>query len=310
VRIFRTRTYLTIVTFALFFLCQSGFAQDVQSARDTQSQAFEVAEGLYVLDKSGCNITVSTGPDGILVIDSGYKGQAEQNRARIASMSPGPIRFLLNTHFHFDHVGGNELFAKEGATIVAHENTRMRMSEEWKGPEILGMKWPTIPPYPENYLATISFKNDLTIHFNNDIVQIRHIPGGHSDSDVIITFQKSNVMHVGDLFLSHSFPIVDIFHGGSVSGYIAGIDQIIGMCDDETAIIPGHGPISDLEGLRTYRDMLIAARDRIDKLMKEGKTLDEVVAADPTEGLLKDGKKSWLPPKIFVYCVYQELLKH
>lgn len=306
----RLNKHLFFVILLSFFIFKPSIAQELQSTQSNEPLAIKLSEGLYVLDKSGCNITVSAGPDGILVIDSGYKGQAEQNRASIASLSPRPIRFLLNTHFHFDHVGGNELFAKEGATIVAHENTRMRMSEEWKSPEILGMKWPTIPPYPKNYLATISFKNDLTIHFNNEIVKICHIPGGHSDNDAIVIFHKSNVIHTGDLYLSHSFPIVDIFHGGSASGYIAGIDQIIGMCDDETTIIPGHGPISDLEGLRTYRDMLIAARDRIDKLMKEGKTLDEVVAADPTAGLFKDGQESWLPPKIFVYCVYQELLRH
>jgi glyoxylase-like metal-dependent hydrolase (beta-lactamase superfamily II) len=309
-RKFRAKKHLFFIILISILILHSGFAQEIQNAQRDEPQAIKVADGLYVLENSGCNITVSSGPDGILVIDSGYNKQAEQNRARIAAISKDPIRFVLNTHFHYDHIGGNKLFADEGGLIVAHENTRMRMSEIWKGPEILGMKWPTIPPYPENYLATLSFKNHLTIHFNDDIVQTKHIAGGHSDSDAIIIFHKSNVIHTGDLYLSHSFPIIDIFHGGSVSGYIAAIDKIIGMCDEETKIIPGHGPISNLEGLCAYRDMLIAARDRIDKLMKEGKTLEDIVAADPTSDLLKDGQKSWLPPKIFVYCVYQELLKH
>jgi glyoxylase-like metal-dependent hydrolase (beta-lactamase superfamily II) len=308
--IFRAKKHLFFVILISLLLFHSGFAQELQSTKSNEPQPIKVAEGLYVLEDSGCNITVSTGPDGTLVIDSGYKSQAEQNKARIAAISPGPIRFIINTHFHYDHVGGNGLFAKEGAIIVAHENARMRMSEEWKGAEILGMTWPTIPPYPKNFIPTLCFKKDLTIHFNNDIVRISHVPGGHSDSDAIIFFRKSHVIHVGDLFLSHSFPIIDIFHGGSVSCYIAGIDRIIGMCDDETTIIPGHGPISDLEDLRSYRNMLILARDRIEKLMEEGKTLEEIVAADPTAGLLKDEQKSWLPPKIFVYCVYQELLEH
>lgn len=309
-RIFKTKSHFGIIAFALLFLCQSGFTQELQSTQSTQPQAIKVAEGLYVLENSGCNITVSVGPDGILVIDTGYNRQAENNRARIAAISKDPIRFVLNTHYHYDHVGGNELFAADGGLIVAHENSRRNMSKEWKIPEILDMKWPTIPPYPENYLATLSYKNHMTLHFNDNIVQAKHIPGGHSDSDAIIIFHKSNVIHTGDLYLSHSFPIIDIFHGGSVSGYIAAIDKIIGMCDEETKIIPGHGPISNLEDLSAYRDMLTAARDRIGKLMKDRKTLEEVVAADPTAGLFKDGQESWLPPKIFIYCVYQELMKH
>lgn len=309
-RFFLTKRYLGIIAFVLLFLCQSGFTQELQISQTTQPQAVKIADGLYVLEESGCNITVLIGPDGILVIDTGYNRQAENNRARIAAISKDPIRFVLNTHYHYDHVGGNGMFAKEGAIIIAHENARMHMTNEWKIPEILDMKWPTIPPYPEDYLATLIFKNHMTIHFNGDIVQTKHIPGGHSDSDAIVIFPKSNVIHTGDLYLSHSFPIIDIFHGGSVSGYITAIDKIIGLCDEETKIIPGHGPISNLEDMRAYRGMLITARDRISKLMKDGKTLEEVVAADPTAGLFKDGQESWLPPKIFVYCVYQELRKH
>ena len=203
-------------------------------------------------------------------------------------------------------LGGNEAFAKDGATIIAHKNTRERMTHEWRVPEMLGIKYPTIPPYPELFLPKISFIDSLTIHFNDETIQAIHIPAGHSDSDIIVYFQKSNILHTGDLYLSNGFPIIDIYYGGSVNGYIAAVDRIIQLCNENTIIIPGHGPLSDRDELIVYRDMLAKARDRITKLMREGQTLEEIVAADPISELFH-GEKSWLSPQLFIACVYTEL---
>jgi glyoxylase-like metal-dependent hydrolase (beta-lactamase superfamily II) len=306
-RISRINHCLALSVLALLLLiCQPGYSQESER---NQPQAIEVSNGLYVLERSGCNITVSAGHDGVLVIDTGYQNQAEKNKVRIVAISEDPIRIIFNTHYHYDHVGGNEALSKNGAIIIAQKNSRKRMSEEWKAPEILGIKWPTIPPYPETFLSRVSFNKSITVHFNDDTVQAIHFPNAHSDSDAIIFFRKANVIHTGDLYLSNGFPIIDITQGGTVSGYIAAVERIIELCDEDTKLIPGHGPISDRMGLQAYRDMLMAAQDRIDELMKEGKTLEEVVAADPTVGLFRGGEKSWLPPKLFIYCVYQELLK-
>lgn len=306
----RIKDCVAFTFLALVILCQSWYAQELQSNRSKQNdqpQAIEVAKGLYVLEESGCNITVSAGPDGLLVVDTGSKEDAQKNRESIIAISKDPIRFIINTHFHFDHVGGNEIFAEEGAILIAHANSRKRMSEEWKVPEIFGMKWPTVPPYPEPFLSQVCLNDSLMLHFNNDTVQAIHLPNGHSGGDVIIIFKEANVIHTGDLYLSNGFPIVDIFHGGSVNGTIAAVDQIIEMCDENTVIIPGHGHLSNREELQAYRDMLVTARDRIVRLVEQGKTLEEVREADPTAGLYKGGEKSWLAPEFYVYCVYQEL---
>lgn len=155
-------------------------------------------------------------------------------------------------------------------------------------------------------LAKISYIDSIAVHFNNDTIEAIHLPAAHTDGDVVIRFRKANIVHTGDLYLSNGFPFIDNDSGGTIAGYLAAVDKIITLCDDKTKVIPGHGAVSDREGLRSYRDMLTAARDRIAKLIREGKTLEEIVAADPTAGLFKGGK-SWLAPKLFVFCVYQDL---
>ncbi len=291
------------IILAVLSFGQLAYPQDLVSAQENFTQ---VTDELYVLKGVSCNVAGFVGQDGVLIIDSGAQNQSAKIIASLKEISGNPARIVINTHYHFDHVGGNEAFAKGGAAIIAHKNTRERMTQEWRVPEMLGIKYPTIPPYPELFLPKISFIDSLTIHFNNETIQAIHIPDGHSDSDTIVYFQKSNVIHTGDLYLSNGFPIIDIHHGGSVNGYIAAVDRIIRLCNENTKIIPGHGPLSDRARLIAYRDMLAQARDRIEILIKEGHTLEEIVAAEPTSGLYHGGK-SWLPPKLFIYCVYHEL---
>jgi cyclase len=177
---------------------------------------------------------------------------------------------------------------------------------EWKPREILGVQWPNLPPYSTPALAKVCYAESLTVYFNGEEIEAIHLPAAHSDGDVVIRFKRANVVHTGDLYLSNGFPIIDLDTGGTISGYLAGIDKIVSLCDDNTVVIPGHGAVSGREGLRSYREMLAAARDRIEELIKKRKTLEEVVAADPTAGLFKGGE-SWIEPKLFVYCVYMDL---
>lgn len=267
-----------------------------------------VSEGIYMLDNFSCNIAVMVGTESLLIIDSGYKGTALKMDSVISTISNLPVKYVLNTHFHYDHLGGNKKLSEDGAVIVAHENTRKRMLSEWDIPEIAGIKYPIIPPYPTEYLPKICFQDSLKIYFNNEIVQGIHFPNSHSDCDVIYYFQKANVIHTGDLFLSNGFCVIDNYCGGTTDGYIIAVDNILKICDEKTVIIPGHGAISNRQGLLDYRDMLAESRTRIATLIKKGKTVDEVIAADPTKDLFKGGQ-SWLPPKLWVYTVYQDLSK-
>lgn len=261
-----------------------------------------------MLNRYGCNIAVMVGQEGLLIIDAGYKENASKVDSVISKISNLPVKYILNTHHHYDHVGGNKKLSKDGAAIVAHENTRQRMLSEWDIPEIAGIKAPVIPQYPEEYLPKICFQDSLMIYFNNENVKCIHFPNGHSDGDVIYFFQKANVIHTGDLFLSNNFPVVILHDGGSSDGSIKDIESILKICDEKTVIIPGHGAISNRQGLQDYLYMFVESRKRIANLIKEGKTVDEVIAADPTKDLFKVGESS-LPPKLFVYTVYQDLSK-
>jgi glyoxylase-like metal-dependent hydrolase (beta-lactamase superfamily II) len=271
-----------------------------------QSSVLEIFNEIYMLDDFGCNIAVSTGHDGVLIIDSGSESSATGLDSLISVLSNSSVRYILNTHFHFDHVGGNKILADNGTIIIAQANTRNRMMTKWNVPVMLGIEYPTIPPYNESFLPKVCFKDSINIHFNNHTIQAIHFPNAHSDCDVIYFFKEANVIHTGDLFLSNGFPIIDIYHGGSINGYINAVSEILELCNDETIIIPGHGSITDRQGLLDYLNLLTDSRDRIVKLISENKSLEDVIKADPIDDLLK-GKKSWLPSKLFVYVVYQEL---
>jgi cyclase len=297
--------YFVILNFCFLSFSNWSFSQNLTN---NSTGILKVSEGIFLLNNYGCNIAVMVGQEGLLIIDTGYEGTSSKVDSVISSISNLQVKYILNTHQHFDHVGGNKKLFEKGAVIVANENTRKIMLSGWKVPEIQGAKFPTILPYTTEYLPKICFKDSLKIFFNNDIVQAIHYPNAHSDCDVIYYFLKANVMHTGDLFFSNGFPIIDIYYGGTIDGLIKAIDNILKICDDQTIIIPGHGAISNRQGLKDYREMLIESKVRIVNLVKEGKTEQEVVEADPTKGLFKRGK-SWLAPSVFVSVVYQELAR-
>ncbi|MBE0673819.1 MAG: MBL fold metallo-hydrolase [Bacteroidales bacterium] len=265
-----------------------------------------IAENIYLLTDYGCNMVVMVGQEGLLIIDTGYKGSALKTDSVISTISNLPVKYVLNTHLHFDHVGGNMKLAEDGAVIIAHENTRKHMLSGWKVPEIQGINYSPVLPYSIEYLPKICFKDSLNIYFNNDVVQAIHYPNAHSDCDVIFYFQNTNVLHAGDLFESNGFPILDVWYGGTIDGYIKALDDILKICNDNTVIISGHGDPSNRQGLQDYRNMLVESRTRISRLIEEGKSVDEVIAADPTKDLYKGGE-SWIPVKLYVATVYEDL---
>ena len=285
----------------LLGICLFGFAQDFDKI---PVKVVRVTENIYMVIGAGGNIGVSAGPDGILLIDSQFSQLLERIKAEIAKINSGPIRIVCNTNWHNDHVGGNELLAKAGALIIAQENTRTRMTGEQDFPEF-GQK---LPPYPEAALPVVTFGESLNLHFNGDEVQALHIPNAHSDADLVFYFRKANVIHTGDLCFAGMYPFIDVNHGGSVSGAIAGADKIAAMIDSATKVISGHGPLTDREGVLAYRNMLATVRDRIAKLIKEGKTIEQVLAAKPTADFDKTMRPD-IPAEMFVKIVYGDLTK-
>lgn len=234
----------------------------------------KIAAGIYMMQGAGGNLGVMTGPDGVLLIDDSFAPLTDKIKAAIAKVSDKPVRFLMNTHYHGDHVGGNENFGKLGVTIVAHDNVWARMS--------VPQPQRSQPAYPKEALPVIAFNDQLTFHMNGDTVEVTHLPPAHTDGDAILHFQKANVVHTGDCFFNGRYPVIDPAAGGSIDGMIAATEKILSMVNDQTRIIPGHGPLSDKAGLKAFHDMLVTVRDKVRPLVAAGKTKEEIVAAKPT----------------------------
>jgi glyoxylase-like metal-dependent hydrolase (beta-lactamase superfamily II) len=227
--------------------------------------AFEVAGKVYMLQGAGGNIGVSSGPDGVLIVDDQFAPLAPKIKAKLADIGPGKLRLVVNTHWHGDHVGSNAVLGKE-ATIVAQENVRKRMKA--------GNPW-SEPAVPEA-LPILTFEHEVTIHFNGEEIRVTHLPAGHSDGDSVVWFTGSNVVHMGDLFFSGHFPFIDLDSGGSVDGLIQAVDTVLAKLPEGARIIPGHGPVSGRKELEAYRAMLVESRDLVRDRKKRGLTLEQV----------------------------------
>jgi glyoxylase-like metal-dependent hydrolase (beta-lactamase superfamily II) len=290
------------LAFVIITICTFSTAQDFEKV---QIQTIQVTDGVYMLLGAGGNIGVSVGEDGILLVDTQFAELIEKIKSAISKIGEGPIRIVFNTNWHYDHSYGNEPLGKSGALIIAHENTRKRMTSEQYF-EDFDTK---IPVFPEEALPVMTFKNSLTLHFNGDEIDVIHCENAHSDADILIHFRKANVIHTGDLYFSSTYPYIDVSHGGSIDGMITAAERIIGMADENTKIIPGHGSLSNLEGLKNYRDMLITLRDRIKSQVNEGKTLEEVIASKPTVDFDKDWAQG-ISPEMIVKIIYNDLAKN
>lgn len=263
----------------------------------------KVGDGVYALFGAGGNIGVCIGTDGALLVDSQFAELNEKVETAITAIKDVPIRYVLNTNWHYDHVSGNKPLAEGGAIIIAHADTRKRMSSE----QYHAMFDMTVPAYPEAALPTVTFAESITLHFNGDDIHAFHVRNAHSDSDIVVRFKNANVIHTGDIVFSAGFPFIDIPHGGSVEGMIKASYQLVGIMDEETKIIPGHGPLTDRKGLKEFRDMMITVRDRIQKQMTGGKTIKEILASHPTQGF--DKKSAGVPAEMFVKIIYDDLTR-
>jgi cyclase len=302
----------------------AGHAQQTQDFTNVEIHVLPVQGNIYMLVGAGGNITVQTGKDGVFLVDTMYAPLADKIVAAIRTISKGPIRYIVDTHVHADHTDGNERLRKagstisggnvsadikdsaEGAQIIAHQNVLNRLSAP-SG---------TQPPSPSAAWPTDTFLGDeKTLFFNDEGIQIIHIPEAHTDGDSIVFFRRSDVISTGDLFTTTNYPIIDLDRGGSIQGFIAGLQKIVDMIipvygqEGGTMVVPGHGRLCDLGDVLEYREMTIIIRDRIQDLVSKGMTLEQVKAAKPTldyDPLYGAAGGFWTTDK-FVEAVYKSL---
>jgi glyoxylase-like metal-dependent hydrolase (beta-lactamase superfamily II) len=297
----KTRLYALCV--ATFFIVAPAVAQ--QDFSEVEITTTKVTAGIAMLQGAGGNIGVSTGPDGVFLIDDQYAPLTEKIVAAVRAIDEGPLRFGLNTRWHDDHTGGNEKLGKTGTLIVAHDNARRQMTvgqffELWDR---------KVEPSPKGSLPVVTFSDSVTFHLNGDIIRALHVEHAHTDGDAMVHFEKANVLHMGDVFFNGTFPFIDVYSGGSLSGVIAGCNRALEIVDDETAIIPGHGPLGNRAGLVAYRDMLQTAHAAIAPMVRRGKSLEEIKAADPLELLNEDWGNGFIKTDVFIGLVYQGMTR-
>jgi len=298
----KTFPYTLAACAATLFIAPA-FAQQDFSKVEIQTE--KLSDSVYMMTGAGGNLGVSVGDDGVFLIDDQFAPLTPKIQAAIAKVSAKPVRFLLNTHWHFDHTGGNENLGKAGAVIVAQENVRKRLSSEGFI-AFFGMK---TKPEPAVALPVVTFTRDLSFHLNGEEIRALHVPRAHTDGDTIVHFAKSDVIHAGDTFFNKLYPFIDTSSGGSVAGVLAAADRILKMAGDKTKIIPGHGPLGDKADLKAYRDMLAAVSGRVASQVKQGKKLEEVVASKPTAQFDEAWGKGFLTPDKFVEMLYGNLKK-
>jgi cyclase len=270
-----------------------------QDFSKVEIKATKVAGSVYMLEGAGGNIGVSVGPDGILIVDDQFAPLAEKIRAALKALGDGKLKFVLNTHWHGDHTGGNAQFGTE-ATIVAHDNVRKRLASEQK---IFGNKVPASPP---EALPVITFGDSLSVHFNDEEIRAIHFPHGHTDGDSVIFFTGSNVVHMGDDFFAGRFPFVDLENGGNVVSLAKNVGEIISRLPAGVKIIPGHGPLSTADDLRLYHRMLLETIEVVRKQAAAGKTLEQIKAAGLPE-TWKDWGTGFIKMDQWIELIYRSL---
>lgn len=255
----------------LFALTTVAYGQ--RDFSNVEIKAIPVSKNIYMLEGAGGNIGVSVGPDGILIVDDQFAPLAEKIDAALRRLNPGKLKFVLNTHWHGDHTGGNAHFGRD-ADIIAHTNVRKRLAD----------KSDTV----KEALPVITFDDSLSVHFNGEEIKIVHLPPGHTDGDSVILFSGANVVHMGDQFFAGKFPFIDLGSGGDVAGYTKNVGEVLKKIPTDARIIPGHGPLATIDDLKKFHEMLVETTGIVQRAIADGKTLDQIKA----DGL-PDKWKDW-----------------
>lgn len=274
-----------------------------QDPDEVEIRVEDLGSGIYAIYAAGGAIGLSVGEDGIYLIDDQYAPLSERLMETIAGISDQPIRYLLNTHWHGDHTGGNEAFGATGSVIISHDNVRLRMEngleEDWFGR--------VVEPASDGALPVITVSEDATFHFNGQEVRLIHSPAAHTDGDMIVHFVEANVLHMGDTFFNGNYPYVDVISGGSTDGMIDALALGLSLSDEETAIIAGHGPLGTRADLQAAHDMLVDVRRRVQYSIVEGMTEDEAVATNMLDSHNEDWDWRFITAERMIRLTYQSL---
>jgi glyoxylase-like metal-dependent hydrolase (beta-lactamase superfamily II) len=292
-----------LLVFLGTLLAAGGARAQQQDFSKVTIKTTKLSEGLYMLEGSGGNIGVSVGEDGVILIDDQYAPLTPKIQEAISKISSKPIKFVVNTHWHMDHVGGNENLAAAGAVVIAHDNVRKRMSTE----QFIELMKRKVPASPAKALPTVTFTTDITLHFNGEDIHVIHVDPAHTDTDSIVVFPKAKVVHMGDAFITPSYPFVDASSGGNYDGFVTAAERALGIADDSFKIIPGHGALSTKADLQAWHEMLVGVRARVKKEVDAGKSLDAIQKLKVTAAWDDKLGKGFIKPDNVVEFVYRSL---
>jgi cyclase len=290
---------------AALLLSTAALAQETDfSAAEIQTQ--QVGDGLFMLMLIGAgagNIALSTGPDGSVLVDTQFAPLNAKILAAVRAAGGGDVKYVINTHWHGDHSGGNEPLGLAGAVIIAHDNVLTRMSTE----QFMAAFNQTVPPSPAAARPVVTFPSRTTFHLNDNVVNVVHVENAHTDGDSIVHFTNANVIHTGDTYMKDVYPFIDVGSNGSIDGFIASSEAVLARSDANTKIIPGHGELANKADMQRFHDMLVQVRGNIQTLIEQGKTEEEVVAAKPTAEFDAAWGQGFMNPENFTRFSYQSL---
>lgn len=293
---------IRILTFAAGVALMLAIPAAAQDWDSVEIKTEHLGGNIYALFARGGNIGVSVGDDGVFLIDDQYAPLTPKILAAIGKISDRPVRYLINTHYHGDHTGGNENLGRSGTLIVAHDKLRARLKER---PVERSGGW---TEGGERYgLPVITFNDQLSFHLNGDEARATFVADAHTDGDAFIQFKGANVIHMGDLMFNGMYPYIDVDAGGNVDGVLAGYDQVLALADDQTRVIPGHGPMATKLELTSNRAMIQTVRDRVAALVADGKSLEEVLAAAPSAEYDEAYNWRFINATKFVTSIYRSL---
>ncbi len=268
-----------------------------------QIRTQQLGNGLFMLLGEGGNIGLSTGPDGSVLVDTQYAPLNEKIVAAVRAAGGGDVKYVINTHWHGDHTGGNEPLGLAGAVIIAHDNVLTRMSTE----QFMAAFDRRVEPSPAAARPVVTFPSRTTFHLNGNVVNVVHVANAHTDGDSIVHFANANVIHTGDAYMKDVYPFIDVSSMGSIDGFIRSSEAVLARSDANTKIIPGHGALANRSDMQRFHDMLVKVRGNIQTLIDQGKTEDEVVAAKPTAEFDDPWGKGFMNPEQFTRFAYQSL---
>ncbi len=285
----------------LVLLTAPAWAQ--QNFDTVKIRPLKVADNIYMLKGSGGNIGVMIGKEGTLIIDSQFGPLSNKINGAVKTLDPGEIRFLINTHIHGDHTGGNDNFKRMGVTIVSHNVVRERMMKE----QVNARTNRTTPPRDKDAWPMITFADRLDFHLNDEDIELIHFDPAHTDGDVLVHFKNANVYHTGDMFVRYGYPFIDVSNGGSINGFISSLDKMLGLMDDNAKLIPGHGEVSTKADVKIFRDRLVDIRDQVAAALKKGKKAEDIPAMGITDKYDAEWGKGFVKGKDFVLLVAENL---